>query len=798
MADRSRAVLALSLALGAAPAQRWSELQGRTKSGAVALHQAVLDAGSDALVLLVASHPDDRYVLPAVFLRYRFGARIAVLLASRGGGGQNSTGPETGDALERIRTFEAEAGCWNFDGDVYYLNRPDRGFRRSAAETFAEWGRDETRDELVRLVRTIRPDVVVTTHSAEETHGHDLALAELLPEAVARAADPAVTPGEPHRVRALFLGATSTPSPRGVVLDADAFEPVRGATFRRLGYEVLLRHHLSPGPPAPMETVFEARTVFVPVELFGDPPPKSLLDGVATLLDPASFPGTAAQRQELEGVIADLPSLSTAPERLLERALAGARLLASLQCAPGSDLERRRARRLDAMLRTARHADAIQIEAEARPGAVAVPGEELDLDVRVHVGGPRGVDDVRVAAAHGEALLEPVDSDTTAIAAGGELHAALSYRVPLVDADAEARNARFRADRFEPPVALRFLIGLGGVDVPVDVVVPVHLRPAVELDVAPRMLLLPMSSGRLRFTVKVERNSAFPVDRELDLRCPAGYRIEGPRTRVQLDTIRRDIFEFSLTAPTDRRSGVDVVRIGLGSVRVVLPVHKVDVSVDQDLRVGVVRSVDDALSSVIGAGGFGLHWSSLSENDLAVGDLTQFDTIVVDVRALRDRPEARQSFRRLLEFCQQAGHRLVVFYHKDIEFAPPGEGFTGAPFQPFQIGHNRVTRPDAPIRLLRPEHVLFRSPNVIQAGDWDGWEQERALYLPQVYADAYQELIEMQDPGQPVERSALLYARAGDGEYIYCALALWRQLKKLHPGSVRLLANLLTPSPAHD
>ena len=52
----------------------------------------------------------------------------------------------------------------------------------------------------------------------------------------------------------------------------------------------------------------------------------------------------------------------------------------------------------------------------------------------------------------------------------------------------------------------------------------------------------------------------------------------------------------------------------------------------------------------------------------------------------------------------------------------------------------------------------------------------------------------MHDPGQLPERGALLYARTGDGEFVYCALALWRQLKKLHPGGVRLLANLLTPA----
>ncbi len=795
MAARSPGLaLLLTLVCARAPAQRWSELQGRTKSGVVALYQSVLDASNDALVLLVASHPDDRYVLPAVFLRYRLGARVAVLIASRGGGGQNSLGPETGDALERIRTLETEAGCWPFDGAVYYLNRPDRGFRRSAQETFEEWGRDDTVAAMVRLLREIRPDVILTTHSAEETHGHDLALAEILPEVVIKAAGPG-GPGTPHRVRSLFLGATSTPSPGAFTLEADDYEPIRGATFRRLAYELLLRNHLSPGPPSPMETLFEAHTRFVPVDLFGETSPTSLLDRTPTLLDAALFPGSVAEADALRQLTASLPPLLLSPTELIERVTAGIAKLKSVRCDPGSDADRRRTRRLEAMHRILQHADAIQLELEAQPGAVAVPGETLAMDLRVHVGGPIEIKHVRVTAASGGVLLEPVDGDSLAVPAGGQLHAALEYRVPLSASPDDVLGDRFHAERFEPPVRFRFLLDLGAVELPVELTVPVDLRQAVDLAVVPRMLLLPASSGQVRFTVKVERNSAFPVDRDLELRCPAGYRVEGPRTHVTLDKIHRDIFEFSLQAPADRRSGVDAVRIGFGGTRIELPVHKVDVIIDQSLHIGVVRSVDDALSSVIGAGGFGLHWSELSDIDLAIGNLLQFDTIVVDVRALRDRQPARQSFRRLLEFAQGRGKRLIVFYHKDTEFEPLGEGFRGAPFQPFQIGRGRVTRADTPVRLLRPEHSLFHVPNIVREGDWDGWEQERGLYFPVVYADAYEELLEMHDPGLPPERSALLYARTGEGEYVYCALALWRQLKKLHPGAVRLLANLLTPSP---
>ncbi len=115
---------------------------------------------------------------------------------------------------------------------------------------------------------------------------------------------------------------------------------------------------------------------------------------------------------------------------------------------------------------------------------------------------------------------------------------------------------------------------------------------------------------------------------------------------------------------------------------------------------------------------------------------------------------------------------------------------------PFQIGKGRVTRSDAPVRVRLPRHALLTAPNTVRAEDWDGWEQERGLYFPGVYAAEYEELIEIADPGQQPQPSSLLYARCGEGEFVYCALSLWRQLKKLHPGAVRLLANLLTPNAA--
>ncbi|MEO6596372.1 MAG: PIG-L family deacetylase [Planctomycetota bacterium] len=793
------AVLALATTL---VAQKWQDTCGRSLSGSVALQQLLEDVTSDALVLLVASHPDDRYVLPAVWLRYSYGMRIAVLLATRGGGGQNSAGPETGDDLERIRTLETEAGCSRFGGEVWYLNRPDGGFRRSADETFAEWGRESTLHDMARLIRTVRPDAVITTHNAEETHGHDLALVSILPDALRLAADSSFEPDVPtHDVRVFLMGAASTSLPATIRIDADRLEVNRGLTLRRLAYDILRNAHTSPGVPAPIENVFQSDLRLEPQQagfLLGDD--RRPL-GLPSVFDEGIWPGSSPRAQAIEQFLRrDLRDRIARNDAVITDVVATIRELRELMTSqpPAGTLRSgtsvRLQRRIAALEQLLVLLSGIQVEIEVAPGTMAIAGEEFDATVRVHVAtrqrielGAEGLDGVTVELA---ALDEGVNAGE---ASGLRLHSTI--RIPLGRDDAaDPMLHRFRANRFEAPVRVRCVLTVAGLQVPVDVTVPVEQRAPVDLSVVPRMLLMPSARQAAQFSVGVTRHTQFPVREELEVRAPAGYALLEDRMQVDLRDRRTDLFTFEVTAPRERKPGVDVLRIRLGGTKIALPVHKIDVKTPLRLRIGLLRSRDDTLPNLLGIGGLGLDWSELSDTDIAVADLRTFDSIVVDIRALRDRPEARRGFRRLLEFAAGKGRRLVVFYQKDVEFQPPGERFLGAPYEPFLVGKARVTRADAPVRILVPDHLLLRYPNVILPSDWDGWEQERGLYLPSVYGPQYEELIELQDPGQRAERGSLLYARTGEGEYVYCALALWRQLKKLHPGAVRLLANLLTPA----
>lgn len=782
--------------VGSLAAQRWPESWGRSPAGAVARSQAALDAACDAHALLVASHPDDRYPLPAAWLRTAFGIRVSVLLATRGGGGQNSAGPETGDALERIRTLEAEVGCALLGCDAWYLDRPDSGFRRSAAETFAEWGRDSTLRDLVRLLRRIRPDIVLSTHHREEMHGHDLALVELLPEAIRLAAQSDyVCEGAPHVVRSFLLGAGSSFSANTLAIDVDQLDPDRGVTWRRMAHDVLRVAHRSPGPPAPINEVFEP-WMRLEVLLPTGPVDAQRPFAVPSLFDAGVWPIEPARATELRRALESLREQAVQSNPPVDDWIQRLHELRSLRerLAAGSDSRARLERRIEALERLVLIGAGLQVELEVPPGTVAIAGEELGATVQLH-GASRHTCTMRAEGLDGiEVELEPHEEPTGSTR--GSLRANVRVRIPLQSTPpGSAAPNPYRGDRFVPPVRLRLFVQLLGIELPVTLVLPVELRSPVEMQLVPQMLLLPTDRQAVQFSVGLTRNTQFQVAGDLEVRAPAGYALRRDRQMVSLRDQRRDLLGFEVMAPAARKPGVDVFRVSLGDNRVVLPVHTVEVGLSQALRVGLLRSRDDTLPGILGVGGFGIGWTELSDADLAVANLSGFDTIVVDARALRERPDARRGFRRLLEFAGGKGHRLVMLYQKDVEFHPVGESFLGAPHEPFHVGRARVTRADAPVRVLLPDHVLLNHPNRIRPADWDSWEQERALYLPDTYAAQYQELLELQDPGQPAQRGALLHARVGDGEYVYCALALVRQLKKLHPGAVRLLANLLTPAP---
>jgi LmbE family N-acetylglucosaminyl deacetylase len=212
------------------------------------------------------------------------------------------------------------------------------------------------------------------------------------------------------------------------------------------------------------------------------------------------------------------------------------------------------------------------------------------------------------------------------------------------------------------------------------------------------------------------------------------------------------------------------------------------------VRVGYIMGSGDEVPEAIRR--MGLTVTLLDETQLAVGDLSRFDTIVVGVRASQTRPDFVAHHSRLIEFARRGGALIVQYQRPDyaakklpplpaameVPSARPGGSPTIA----------RVVDELTPVRILAPAHPAFNFPNRITAADWEGWVQERNLYNFTTFDPGYTPLLESHDAGEAEQNGGEVYTRIGRGHYVYTSYAWFRQLPAGVPGAYRLFANLLS------
>lgn len=207
-------------------------------------------------------------------------------------------------------------------------------------------------------------------------------------------------------------------------------------------------------------------------------------------------------------------------------------------------------------------------------------------------------------------------------------------------------------------------------------------------------------------------------------------------------------------------------------------------------RVAYLRGASDRVPEMLRQ--VGLPITLVSAEELLTGDLGAFDAVVIGSRAFEVEPLLAKANDRLLEFARAGGTVLVQY--QQYQYVRGG-------FPPFPLDihrpHDRVTDETAAVRLLRPEHEFFRSPNALGEEDWRGWVQERGLYFAGQWGEQWTPLLAMTDPigdpGGDEKHGALLVADLGEGRYIYTGLAFFRQLPNGVVGAYRLLLNLLQP-----
>src|SRR5437870_5403752 len=251
----SVALLLLLSALIAVPASQMRVVPLDEEQGHVALGLAIRHLSNVGIFMHTTAHPDDENNGLLVMLNRGQGYRTALATATRGNGGQNEIGPEIFEALGVLRTGEL-AALHRFDGAEQYFTRAvDFGYSFSIDETYEKWGRQEITEDYVRLIRTIRPDVIITLPPTGNAGGqHHMASAVITRDAFKLAGDPSKFPDQitqglrPWQPKKLYhlaaFGFPGEPPPTGRVtrVNASVYDPLLGKTYNEIGTEARSMH----------------------------------------------------------------------------------------------------------------------------------------------------------------------------------------------------------------------------------------------------------------------------------------------------------------------------------------------------------------------------------------------------------------------------------------------------------------------------------------------------------------------------------------------------------------------------
>ena len=174
------------------------------EQGTAGLRLQLLRLGTTGRLMQIVAHPDDEDGGMLTLQARGHGVSTLLMTLNRGEGGQNKIGSNLSDVLGVLRAEELLASDGYYGVQERFSRVADFGFSKTAEETFAKWsGHDVALADIVRVIRTFRPDVLVARFSGTERDGHgDPSASSTL--AKGRLARRQATSAFPNRSRKVF------------------------------------------------------------------------------------------------------------------------------------------------------------------------------------------------------------------------------------------------------------------------------------------------------------------------------------------------------------------------------------------------------------------------------------------------------------------------------------------------------------------------------------------------------------------------------------------------------------------
>jgi LmbE family N-acetylglucosaminyl deacetylase len=259
---RTFAIVILLLAWGTAAAQvpsPWVDTKPlAVDTGASGLKLMLRRLHTTARLMHTVAHPDDEDGGMLTLESRGHGDSVLQLTLNRGEGGQNRIGSNLFDELGIIRTLELLAADRYYGVEQRFTHVADFGFSKTPEETFQKWGgHDIALSDMVRVIRTFRPDVICTRFQGapRDGHGNHQASGILTREAFRAAADPARFPEQireglqPWQAKKLYMDNVRASEDWTIKLETSQSDPLLGETYVQFAWKGL-KHQLSQGAGA--------------------------------------------------------------------------------------------------------------------------------------------------------------------------------------------------------------------------------------------------------------------------------------------------------------------------------------------------------------------------------------------------------------------------------------------------------------------------------------------------------------------------------------------------------------------
>jgi len=809
----------------------FSIAQKPQKPSASEIYQDIKKLNFLGSVLYVAAHPDDENTRLISYFSNHLHARTAYLSLTRGDGGQNLIGSEIRELLGVIRTQELLTARAIDGGQQRFTRANDFGYSKHPDETLQIWDKEQVLSDVILAIRQFKPDVIINRfdhRSPGKTHGHHTTSAMLSLEAFDLANDSKAytehlevsSIWQPKRAffntSWWFYGSQEkfekADKSNMLSLDIGTYYPTLGMSNSEIAALSRSQHKSQGfGNTGTRGSQMEYLELIKGESLNTN----NIFEGIDTSWNRVK--GGKAIGELLHQVESDFDF--TNPSASVPKLVEAYKLIQTLEDEHWKEIKTKEIKDiiaacsglyLEAVANT-NHATAgesvsLQLEAINRSDIAITL---LSYDTGKHNVSKEIVLTNNTAFHFEEQMSIPETQQPTTpywLAQKGSLGMYKVEDIQLIGKPETPRafNVAFEVlientpFTFTKPVVYKYNDPVRG-----EVYKPFEIVPLVSSQIEEKVIIFNTAAQReIPVIVKAHQDQ---VEGFVELTHPKGWEVYPQKQKLSIaQKGETQTLVFTVIPPKTESEGYitpivnidgrkysnELIEIDYDHIpfqTVLLPSESKVVRLD-------IKKTGQNIAYIEGAGDvvpeslrqIGYQVEVLNPEDITAQRLSRFDAVVIGIRAYNTVEALKFKQQVLFDFVKQGGN-MIVQYNTNRGLKTK----TLAPY-PLELSRDRVTDEQSEVIFINPSHPILNTPNKITQKDFEGWTQERGLYFPNTWDNAFTPILSMHDRGESPKTGSLLVAPYGKGYYIYTGLSFFREFPAGVSGAYRLFANMLS------